>query len=396
MTEPRDVTRVLDHWFADGPTEAADRVLAEALTQIDHTRQRGPHGVPWRYSEMPTALRLLLVAALMLASAGAALLIAGGGLMPAPEPTPTDEPVTSGPGMVIGTDSPGGWAATRPEIFGNPAGQWDLLVGLRESMLTAKSPEGQDVLLGSMTTNGNRTTLGPTDRYTEPGEYEHHVSEDTMSFTITVLDDTCGDRAALLAGNWTRQHVDAWLQPGDRYRLRGAGLTLDLTVPRSFVNADGQYTDYDGAPGPIGLGYFRTGDWAFAVNIESGPFLPVDRCHPDAGRQRVPGTPDGYLDWNRSSGGLAVGEPARVTVGGYPAVRVDLTGGAGCQPEPASGSVQPNEFMQGMEVREWAIDLGDRMLLALIVDESPMEPLTPEVTDAGEAFVDSIEITLEP
>ena len=123
MTEPRDVTRVLDLWFADGPTEAADRVLVEALTQIDHTRQRGPHDVPWRYSEMPTALRLLLVAALMLASAGAALLIAAGGLIPAPEPTPTtDEPVTSGPGKVIGTDPSGGWSANRPAVFGNPTG----------------------------------------------------------------------------------------------------------------------------------------------------------------------------------------------------------------------------------------------------------------------------------
>ena len=160
MTEPRDVTRVLDHWFADGPTEAADRVLAGALTQINHTRQRGPHVVPWRYSEMPTAFRLLLVAALMLASAGAALLIAGGGLTPAPEPTPaTDDAVRSGPGMVIGTEASGGWAATRPETFGNPAGRWDLLVGLREPMLTAKSPEGQDVLLGSVTGNGAHRSL---------------------------------------------------------------------------------------------------------------------------------------------------------------------------------------------------------------------------------------------
>ena len=36
------------------------------------------------------------------------------------------------------------------------------------------------------------------------------------------------------------------------------------------------------------------------------------------------------------------------------------------------------------------------MILAFIVDELPMEPLTPEVIDAGEAFVESMEITLEP
>ena len=146
----------------------------------------------------------------------------------------------------------------------------------------------------------------------------------------------------------------------------------------------------------MNLGHFRNGDWAFVVYTEPGPFAAVDRCHPDVGRQRVPGTLDRYLDWNRSSRGLIVGEPARVTVGGYPAVRVDLTGDADCQAEPASGSLQSSEFMQGSEMREWAIDLGGRLILAFIVDESPMEPLTPEVVDAGEAFVESMEITLEP
>ena len=248
---PRDRARPGPVVRGRASTQLSDRALTDALSEIDHTRQLGAHVVPWRYSEMPTPVRLLLVAALLMAvSAGAALLISAGGLIPTPEPTPTtDEPVTSGPGMVIGTDPSGGWSANRPAAFGNPTGDWQLNFGPRDTFLVARSADGQDVLLGSMTGNGaNGTTLGPTDRCPEAGDYEHHVSDNTRIFSISVVADTCADRATLLAGDWTRLHVDAWLQTGDRYRLVGDGVTLDLTVPASFVNPDGQTTDYDGSP----------------------------------------------------------------------------------------------------------------------------------------------------
>ena len=42
MTMDRDIELVLDHWFVDGPTEVADRVVADALLTIDRTPQVRP------------------------------------------------------------------------------------------------------------------------------------------------------------------------------------------------------------------------------------------------------------------------------------------------------------------------------------------------------------------
>ena len=106
MTQPREIEGVLDRWFADGPRELSDRALVAALSEIDHTRQLGAHAVPWRFSEMPTPVRLLLVAALMAVSAGAALFIAGT-QRDSPTPTPTPSPIADGPGVPIADYAPG-------------------------------------------------------------------------------------------------------------------------------------------------------------------------------------------------------------------------------------------------------------------------------------------------
>ena len=65
MTHRRD-EQWLDHWFADGPTEVADRVIEGALTTIESTPQRHVR-VPWRTSNMNALFRVVAVAAAALA-----------------------------------------------------------------------------------------------------------------------------------------------------------------------------------------------------------------------------------------------------------------------------------------------------------------------------------------
>ena len=40
MTHERDIERILDHWFADGPDEAPDRVLDVVVDRIERQSQR--------------------------------------------------------------------------------------------------------------------------------------------------------------------------------------------------------------------------------------------------------------------------------------------------------------------------------------------------------------------
>lgn len=80
MTGQRDIDRVLDHWFEDGPSEIADRVVDDALLTIDHTTQRrGVLRLP-RRRKMNSTMRLAAigVAVLAIVAIGAGLFQRGG------------------------------------------------------------------------------------------------------------------------------------------------------------------------------------------------------------------------------------------------------------------------------------------------------------------------------
>jgi hypothetical protein len=184
--------------------------------------------------------------------------------------------------------------------------------------------------------------------------------------------------------------------PTTRYRVSVNGAVVDLSVPQSFVSPTGDYTTFGGAGNPMSVAKFGTGDWAFI--LESGApvgYAAVDRCHIPMGHRALPTTIDDYLSWNRSSRGLEVGDPVRLTVDGHAAVRVDVTGTSDCQPADMD-SLEWTFFVKGMQTREWAIDHGNGLLVAQIVDEDPMVLLNPEVIAAGEGFIDSMEITPTP
>jgi hypothetical protein len=393
MTQPREIEGVLDRWFADGPREFSDRALGQALSQIDHTRQLGAHVVPWRFSEMPTPVRLLLVAALMVASAGAALLVAGATRDQPPDALPSPSPsLQLGEGVLIGSDPQGRWTAARPAAYGSDSGTFRLIVHAPVEFLYAESPTGERVLLGSVNLpSAGVVELGPAGRCSVPGTYTYGVSADTTTLTLATVADECTDRTALLVGDWARETLEWRLQAGTRYRLPMDGLDVDVTIPESFIPPTGGFATYDGALQPVGLGYFRNGTWA--IELVTGPrgtLAPVDRCH-DGPTRDLPASIDEYLAWNESSSDLVQGEAVTVAVAGRPAVQVDLTGGPDCQADP--GSVQPTQLIQGMEVRNWAIDLRGQLLLVTIVDEDPMDPMTPPVLEAGQAFIDSMELT---
>jgi hypothetical protein len=76
MTSQTELERLLDRWFADGPTEAADRVLDNLVDGIDRQGQRPAWRVSLRDSHVNTYFKPLLAAAaiIVIAVAGIAVI----------------------------------------------------------------------------------------------------------------------------------------------------------------------------------------------------------------------------------------------------------------------------------------------------------------------------------
>jgi hypothetical protein len=390
MTQ-HDVRRALDRWFEDGPTESPDRVVNGALLTIDHTQQRGAHIVPWRYSEMPTPIRLLLVAALMVASAGAALFIAGA-LKPPPS---TPEPATNrGPGVLVGSDPQGTWTAQRPAAFGSEAGAFTLFIHAPVQHLLGESPAGQQILLGSVALPETGVVeLGPTDRCPTTGRYGFAVATDGNTLTLTREEDACPDRSAFLSGAWDRVWVEWEAALGSRYRfLTPQGSAIDVTIPRSFTYPSGGRPAIMADPQRVWAN-LATSDVRFWILPGFSPI--VDRCHGSSSGFASLATLDAWEAWVGSDAGLETSGAVTLTIDGRDARRVDIAGGDGC--DAIWPQMQPLNLAAGWHVRDWAVDLGGRVLLLEALGQGePFDALSPEILASLDELIASMEISEVP
>jgi hypothetical protein len=96
MTRERDIDRILDLWFAERPTEVADRVLDEVADRIGRQSQEPAWLVLWRDSHVNTYLKYsaAVVAVIVVAGLGFAVFgsptgpSVGGPVSPTPSPSP--------------------------------------------------------------------------------------------------------------------------------------------------------------------------------------------------------------------------------------------------------------------------------------------------------------------
>jgi hypothetical protein len=97
MNTDRDLNRLLDAWFAEGPVQVADRVIDDTASRIARQRQLPAWRLhSWRFPTMSTPLKLVLIgAALVAALAASAVFVGGGGRIMAPAPSPSPTPVPS-------------------------------------------------------------------------------------------------------------------------------------------------------------------------------------------------------------------------------------------------------------------------------------------------------------
>jgi len=113
MNPDRDLDRLLDAWFADGPREVADRVVLQVADRIERQSQRPAWRLPRRDSQVNLKMHWIAAAAVLVVAIFAGTRLLGptpnssvGGPSPAPtsspKPTPTSTPAPSAvPGQSI-------------------------------------------------------------------------------------------------------------------------------------------------------------------------------------------------------------------------------------------------------------------------------------------------------
>ena len=81
MTRERDIDRILDLWFAERPTEVADRVLDEVAERIGRQPQQPAWLTLWRDSHVNSYLKYAaaVAAVILVAAVGFAVLRPSGG-----------------------------------------------------------------------------------------------------------------------------------------------------------------------------------------------------------------------------------------------------------------------------------------------------------------------------
>jgi hypothetical protein len=107
MTADRDIERLLDAWFADGPLQVSDHVFDEAVGRVHRQRQRPAWRLLWKEPRMSSSFKaaLAVAAVIVVFVAGFAVLGGPGGVIggvasptasPTPVPTPSPPPLPDG------------------------------------------------------------------------------------------------------------------------------------------------------------------------------------------------------------------------------------------------------------------------------------------------------------
>lgn len=92
MSDDRNFERNARSWLELGPTDAPDRVIADALSAIETTPQERDYWLPWKDLRMTIPLRLATAAVIGVLAIGSGLLLLKGPLAQVGSPSPTPVP----------------------------------------------------------------------------------------------------------------------------------------------------------------------------------------------------------------------------------------------------------------------------------------------------------------
>ena len=426
MTRHRDIERVLDGWFAEGPTSMPDRFFDDVVQRVDLTSQRRLAGLMTRFLAVNTNFRLAAgAAALVAVGVAAAIYFVGArpsqapeaSLTPAPSPTSSLEPLPA-------SLTTGRWNGQTREITGmTPAAQTAAITLNRTLMrfdagggATRPDLRSSAAVAGSSTLRFELESPALGCAAGDVGTYHDTLSSGGGYLTLTPESEACAPRAQALSGDWERSqcpnqggwclgnaieagtHASAVFNPFltfDKWTFQYGRLAY--TVPAGWGNPEEDRAEYVIARTDLGEDasiWLLSDETAHA----QGPGCPENTIDASVGRK-----PDQLASWLRSRPGLTATAPAAVSVGGLSGLTLDVSlkpswthscpgGGTGPNMQlfaDSDGNEHDVSVHGGVPMRIWLLDLGDGRSLVLFVnakDKATFDGLLPAATSIIDSF----------
>ena len=369
MNGRRDIDRVLDAWFVDGPSAMPDRLFDAVFDQVERVPQRRLARLTLRLTEMNPRIRLYTAAAAALVVALAGIYLfnqspsSSVGAPPSPEVTPIPTAEAQVPMALRET-----WMGPAQPIPGLPAGAGVTLVFAGESdfWMTQSATSNVHRLRSRITAiDDGRVTLAAQDADTdcqagEVGTYAWSLSQSGRILTIAAETDACATRLAsvpgtywlmdcptaddnclgpLDPGTYSSQFIDPFVAYGDSWNPRFGA--LEYTVPAGWQNIE----DW---PAFFRLGPEGAGDGTFVfVTTDIVAVSETEQCS-DVPHPTIGTSAEDLANWLATSPGLVTTAPVPVTIGGLPGFRVDI------RLDPTWTETCP--WSEGKPVRELFVD----------------------------------------
>ena len=404
MTHEHDIDHVLDRWFTEGPTQMPQRFLGDTLDRIDRLPPRRFTRLRPAWLVSP-ALRLAAAAVVVVAvvGIGAGLLIqtgAVGGLLP-----------TGSEGLPASLQAEWHPIGARQHAMRSGTVDLDLDLVIGPTTITVYEFHGDEVDSASVvggdrlefrTISSGLVSADATTSRCQIGDeatYTFRLSDSDTHLSLTPVTDMCADRAAVLAGDWTRtdignvvpgRRVSAMFKPFD-------GATsgrLSYDVPSGW----GIRTEGDEGVTELTLAKMGPSDGppgGPAVRLVSSGVLQAAGSPCDGRTAIVDSTPLGFAAWLSSVPGLVVTTPTAVTLGGLTGVRVDLSvqqgwpgcEGAGLAIPTFTWFIDPRRdmgtliLMGDQRARYYLLDAGQGQVLLVALEASDSATLDAALAD---------------
>jgi hypothetical protein len=401
MTRDRDIERVLERWFAEGPTQMPDHLFNEVVDRIDRIPQRRLAALQSRFSAMSLNIRIAGIAAIIVLAAGIGALALGGPRAVVVSPSASVSPTVTTTPSPIATPAASAAAALVPDALQhlwigptrtitamNPAPESAALVMSQSTVAFDGGPAARTAFFSNASTVAadrlqlvlNDASVGCT--VGDVGTYTFTLSPGGGSLALTLVDDACAARSQAMAGDWVRsvcpnsgaclgdleagRHVSATFNPfvavTDYVYVYGR---VSYTVPDGWSNTidgrNGYILVKQGAPPDAAIYLFST---AYADSQAAG-------C-PGSIEPGVGHSASALASWLRTLPGLVTTKPASVNLGGLRGTTLDVSVAANWKRTCpySNGKPMVAMFTNGQSAEadnfDWGLGAGARMRLFLL------------------------------
>jgi hypothetical protein len=413
MTRDRDIERVLERWFTEGPTQMPDHLFDVVGDRIDRIPQRRLARLVTRFAAMNLNARLAAAAAIIIAVAGIGALALNRSQGVGVNPTPTPA-LTSSPSATVPSANPSATVSLPATLASTWQGytirpipgltptpdraalklttsdlQYVYYSPDDPAFLSAASLGSPNILSFTLTRDGWGCHVG------DLGTYAFTLNGSARALSLQVVADPCAARSVALAGDWVRESCadpnESCL--GDLDAGVHASVAFTPFVPPSqwhYDQARFTYTVPDGwantSDGPSGYELQTRGGTANeAIYLFSDvvPHSQAASC-PETAAPGVGRTASAISNWLRALPGLVTTKPVAVTVGGLSGYQLDLSVAPGwthtcpysngqslvstfTDTDPATGGFDWNDGGSA-HARYVLLDLGDGRTLLVSVE----------------------------